>query len=482
MTEKGKRKKGLTPFDYFTLGFGAIIGVGWAVSINNWMASAGGPVPAALGYILSLVMLIPICLSYAELAPAIPVAGGEVAFAYKAFGQRMAFVSGWAGVGAYIMLMPWEAIYVNDILGMLMPWFKGGSQLYSVAGYPIYLRAVILGVICSILLFVFNWKGAKSSAKLQNTLCVILMCIAAIIIVAALFKANPANLLPAYENVGKGSHASFMGGLFAMFASIPFFMCGFESIPQAIEEADGDVRKVGKVVVAVVLSACLFYAVLLLVLGMAMPWKDFFGLSVPAISQMFRILYPGIVGKILSALVVIGALCGLFTTWNSFMVATPRLLMALGRAHLIPAFFKRTDAKTGVPTTALVICAVFAAAGPFIGTNVIDILTSFTSAAFVLCWLLTVFCNIRLRRTQPDLNRPFKMPGGSKLAFVGGAFGTVIFIMFFIPGSVCYITNTGVLMMLSWALIGAIFYLLSSKSRNAIPEENRIAELFAKMK
>lgn len=75
-------KKGVSTIDFFCIGFGAIVGVGWAVSINSWMASSGGPVPAALGYLLCLLIMVPFGLVYAELVPMLPVAGGGAAFAY----------------------------------------------------------------------------------------------------------------------------------------------------------------------------------------------------------------------------------------------------------------------------------------------------------------------------------------------------------------------------------------------------------------
>ena len=70
------KKKGLGTFDFFFVGFGAIVGVGWAVSLNKWMASAGGPVPASIGYLVTLILMVPVGLCFAELVPMLPVAGG----------------------------------------------------------------------------------------------------------------------------------------------------------------------------------------------------------------------------------------------------------------------------------------------------------------------------------------------------------------------------------------------------------------------
>ncbi len=166
-------KKGVSAVDFFCIGFGAIVGVGWAVSINGWMASCGGPVPAALGYLLVLIMMVPIGLCYAELVPMLPVAGGGMAFAYKAFNDKVALISGWASLGGFIFIIPWEAIQITDVLGYLIPGIKSGPILYQVMGYDIYLIVVIIGTIFSLLLYKVEFR---SGVNLCPKLCRFLHC------------------------------------------------------------------------------------------------------------------------------------------------------------------------------------------------------------------------------------------------------------------------------------------------------------------
>jgi APA family basic amino acid/polyamine antiporter len=474
-----EKKKGLSPFDFFTIGFGAIVGVGWAVSINNWMANAGGPLPAAIGYVLSLIFMVPIALAYAELTPALPVAGGGVAFAYKVFGQRIAFISGWASVGAFITIIPWEAIYINNILVMLFPALETGDPLYQVVGVDIYPKAIIVGIVFSLIVFLLNWFGAKSSAGFQKIMCILLLSAAFIAIIASLLKADTANLQPIYENVGRGNHKSFWGGAISILAMSPFFLSGFETIPQGIEDSDGDVKNVGKTVVAAVGLACIFYAILLFALGLALPWQEFYQLKTPAASNLFTIIYDGSVGQVLWTIILVGALAGLFTTWNAFMMATPRLMMGLARASLLPKFFARQN-KSGSPSVALIFCGIFSAIGPMVGIGVIDPLTSFSAAAFVLSWFITVISLIRLRKTQPDLHRPYKVPNLA-IVWLGVIMAAVIFILFLIPGSICYISDLGLTLFICWMSLGLILYLVTIPARNRIPEAERTATLYSHM-
>lgn len=78
-----KKEKGVSAVDFFCIGFGAIVGVGWAVSINSWMNSSGGPLPAAAGYMVAMILMVPIALCYCELCTMLPVSGGGMAYAFR---------------------------------------------------------------------------------------------------------------------------------------------------------------------------------------------------------------------------------------------------------------------------------------------------------------------------------------------------------------------------------------------------------------
>ena len=174
-------KKGVS-----AIGFGAIVGVGWAVAINGWMTSCGGPIPAAIGYIVALVMMIPIALCYCELVPMLPVAGGGMAFSYRAFNENVSFISGWAAFGAFVSIIPWEAIQITDVLGYLIPDIKSGEPLYQIAGTDVYLVTIIIGSVASLLLFALNMRGLAAAAGVQKILCFILVGAAIIGAVAAI--------------------------------------------------------------------------------------------------------------------------------------------------------------------------------------------------------------------------------------------------------------------------------------------------------
>ena len=482
-------KKRVSAVDFFCIGFGAIVGVGWAVAINGWMTSCGGPVPAAVGYIVALVMMIPIALCYCELVPMIPVAGGGMAFAYRAFNEKVSFISGWAAFGAFVSIIPWEAIQITDVLGYLIPNIKSGEPLYRLAGTDIYLVTIIIGTICSLLLFALNMRGLAAAAMVQKVLCFILVGAAVIGAVACLVGGEASNWQPIYdvtdptiygsakEGLKEVSHNSMFGGVMAILASAPFFLAGFETIPQGVEDAGGDITNVGKTVVLSVVLACVFYAILLLCFGYGWPWQEFAHMENPSAATMFLSLFPGTVGNVLYWLITLGAIAGLFTTWNGFFMASASLLMGMGRGCLVPRVFAKQN-KNGIPVPGLVVCLVLSLIGPFLGAGLITDITSFSAAAFVLSWTLTSYSLIRLRKTEPDLERPYKIPGGMATGIFSAVVTTVVLVLLFVPNNPVYMGKTASLMFVGWMVIGIVLFLLSSFQRRSISKEERAAAMF----
>ena len=365
--------------DFFMLGFGSMVGVGWSVAVNGWFASGGGPLPTFLAFLVGTLIVIPIGFCYAELTPAMPVAGGTVAFAYKAFGKFPSFVAGWFIALAFITILPWEAININSVLALLFPVLKSGTPLYTVAGTGIYANGLAIGVLISLVIIYLNHVGSRVAARAQTFMAILLAATGVLVILFALSKADPANLLPIYQNIGKGSHTGFLSGFIAMFAIVPFFLAGFDTIPQGAEEGGSKINfnNLGKVMVGAILMAGSFYCLIILSTALAMPWQDFTTLKRPAISLLFIKLYgDGFLGISLYWLAMIGALCGLFTVWNGLYIGSARLLLGMSRARMIPKFFSTVHAKYGTPYGANMLCAIASLIGPFVGIGIIDPLTT----------------------------------------------------------------------------------------------------------
>jgi amino acid transporter len=178
---------------------------------------------------------------------------------------------------------------------------------------------------------------------------------------------------------------------------------------------------------------------------------------------------------------MIGAICGLLTTWNSFLMASPRLMMSLARANMIPKIFAKQHPVYGTPTTAMITCCVLSLLAPWLGMGLIDPLTSFSAGGYVLSWMITSFACARLRKTEPDMNRPYRLPGGTKTAWFGGIFSAVVLIMLLLPVSPAYMGNMAVILFAAWYVLGLVLYFISAGERKAVPLAQREASLFARM-
>ncbi len=329
------------------------------------------------------------------------------------------------------------------------------------AGTAIYPATIAIGTFFSVVLFLLSRRGLALAAKVQKILCFFLIATAVIGAVASVLAGSLSNLKPVYENVtGSAIHNTFFGGTLSIIASAPFFLAGFETIPQGIENASGSVRSVGKTVVLSVLCSCLFYAVLLFCFGMAMPWQSFCQLGKPAAAVMMREIYPGTAGNVLYTILVVGAIAGLVTTWNGFFTASANLLMAMGRKNLVPSVLARQD-ENGIPVNGLYICLGLSLLGPLLGDGLIDTLTCFSTAAFVLSWLITAMCLVRLRYTKPQLPRPYSIPGGLKMGWFSVIVSAAVFLLLLIPGNPAFVGGRALIAFAAWIAMGLLLFALN---------------------
>ena len=123
--------------DYFTLGWGTMVGVGWLVVMDDWLLR-GGPLGGVLGFAIGGALLLPIGYVYGQLVTAMPDAAGEVAYTAKVFPRSISFATGWMMVLAYFIVCPWEAVAVGKIASYIFPSLDS-MELYRIAGRPVYL-------------------------------------------------------------------------------------------------------------------------------------------------------------------------------------------------------------------------------------------------------------------------------------------------------------------------------------------------------
>lgn len=470
---------GMKSIDFFMLGFGSMIGVGWTVSLNNWFYTAGGVFGTILAFLVGTLLVIPIGLCYGEMTSALPVSGGAMAFAYRAEGSRLSFLGGWLTTLAYIVLLPWELIYINHILGKLFPILTSGLPLYTVLGFDVYLGQLASGLLLTLLMFFINLKGAEVTGKWQTRLTTTILLSAAIIIISVLFKAKLDNLFPIYQAVEGQEHSNFFGGFISMLVIVPFFMAGFDAIPQAIEDAEDGIRprKISKIIILAIACAGLFYIIIVATSALAIPWREFMQLDSPALAFLFKEVFPYPLGSLLYYITILGALAGLLSTYNGMFIAATKLLHSMGRSHLLPNIFSNTT-KSGAPITAITFCGLATLIGPIFGTSVITPLTNVGSLAFVCGWLITCYSTLALRENEKNLQRPILAGKNRNIIKLSIVISAVLILLTILPFSPGFMSYNSLIIFVFWIILGFFFHFISENTGENISELERYGLMF----
>jgi amino acid transporter len=408
----------LTTLDYFALGFGACIGVGWVVLMGDWLRLAGGPLPAALGFGIAFLLLLPVGFCYAELASALPAAGGSIVYTQRAFGSpRLSFAIAWFTILAYVSICPWEAIAIGRLAADVLPGITRTGPSYTLRGFEIHLPMIGLGIVTTALVVWMNHVGARWMAVLQDAMTWVLVAAAGTLLVGGLALGQWAHLAP-FSSRGPGPGA-VIAGVLAIVALAPFFMAGFDAIAQGAEEAGTAIppRSLGRaIVLALGLAAC-FYCLICVSAGLAMADRSGYA-KAPSTIQIFE---RSLGSRPLAIAAVVGAVTGLLTTFNACFYAATRALYAMSRQGLLPPAFGRLHPRYRTPTVAILFVGGLSLVGPFLGKNWLLPLTSIGGIGFVVMYLGGALSAHRLHATEPDLPRPYRMPGGRLMATAGVA-------------------------------------------------------------
>src|SRR5262249_29335936 len=156
----------LSAVEYFTFGFGSMVGVGWVVLIDDWL-SRGGPGGAMIGFAAGGLLLLPVALTYGRLVRMIPDAGAEIAYAEGVFPRYVAFAAAWTMVLAYAIVCPWEAVAIGNLLSRVFP-AMNSLPLYTLAGKTIYAPRLAAGLLLTWAIAAVHLRGIPPSGLFQD--------------------------------------------------------------------------------------------------------------------------------------------------------------------------------------------------------------------------------------------------------------------------------------------------------------------------
>jgi len=431
--------------DYFTLGWGTMVGVGWLVVMDDWL-SRGGALGALLGFAIGGALLLPIGWVYGRLVMAMPDAAGEIAYTSAAFSRPISFATGWMMMLAYFIVCPWEAVAVGRIAGYIFPALDS-VELYRIAGRPVYLPHLAIGLGLTALLTVLNYRGIRLSATFQNWTSFGTLALFVVFVAMGVSRGSPRNFPPLF------THAPFVSILLVM-QIVPYFMTGFESVGKAAEEASPDLRARGfyRAIWIAIVVGILFYTLIVAAVGFVAPWHDLLGEKfMTAVAFQRAVGSRWIVNIILAA-----ALLSLFKCFNGNFVAASRLLFAMGRRGTVDPRAGQIHSRFQTPSVAVLCIGLATGACMLLGDAILVPITEVGSVACAIGWSATCAACIFLGRAGAHPNRIQLSAVERGVPVFGLLVGIAMLLMKVVPLVPGHFTAYEWLALGIWIVLGAI--------------------------
>ncbi|HEY8051478.1 MAG: amino acid permease [Steroidobacterales bacterium] len=406
-------RRALTATQLTLLGIGGIIGTGIFVLTGVAAAQHAGPA-LALSFILAGIGCTFAGLCYAEFASMIPVSGSAYSYSYATLGEGIAWFIGWNLVLEYLFAVAtvsvgWSA-YAVSLLEQLhihipaalsnAPFGPGADELHIVrTGAILNLPAMAIVAAISAICYI----GIKQSAAFNSVIVAIKVTVIVLFIVFGLSYIDTANWHPFIPPNTGVSGAFGWDGLVRASGIIFFAYIGFDAISTAAQEAKNPQRDMPIGMLASLVICTILYVAVALVLTGMVNYREL-DVAAPvalAIDKHAQLHWLGIPVKL-------GAVCGITSVMLVMTIAQARIFFAMARDGLLPPVFGRVHPKFRTPSTGTIVTGVSAMiiGGLFPVKLLGEVVSIGTLAAFVtVCIGILV-----LRRTRPDLPRPFRTP------------------------------------------------------------------------
>src|SRR5690349_13667147 len=385
--EKGSLRRSLGRLNLTALGVGSIIGTGIFVLTGTAASQNAGP-----ALVISMIIAGVACafagLCYAELAAMIPVAGSAYTYAYATTGELFAWIVGWDLILEYALSMStiavgWSGYFVSlmrDLGWIVPPEFTaspgvavavaGGATVSGVFNIP---AAVIVLLVTALLIV-----GIRESAN-TNTVLVVIKSVVLVIFVAAGI-----------------SYVNRSAVLFSAYI-------GFDAVSTAAQESKNPQKDLPfGILVSLALCTVLYIAVAIVLIGIVPYTKlnvaDPIAVGIEATGLTW-----------FSPVVKVSALFGLFSTMLVQLLGQTRIFYSMSRDGLLPPLFGRVHPKFRTPHLSTLVTGIIVAVAA--GLLPLSTLSQLVSMGTLLAFTLVCIGIIILRKTAPDLERPFRTPG-----------------------------------------------------------------------
>ena len=452
--KKSSFDKVLNAWDVLVIAFGAMIGWAWVVSTGDWI-TGGGVLGAMLGFAIGGVMIFFVGLTYAELTSAMPQCGGEHVFSYKAMGPVGSFICTWMIVLGYVSVVCFEACALPTILVYLFPDFLMG-YLYTIGGFDIYATWLAAAVIIAVAITAINIIGAKTAARLQTILTAIIGGVGIVFVAASVLTGSTANL---DGQLFMGATTSEMAkGTLAIAVMTPFYFIGFDVIPQAAEEISVSLQKIGRILILSIVLAVLFYALIIFGVGYILNQSKI-ALAMKGVGSLVTADAMAVAfgSSMMAKVLIIGGICGVVTSWNSFLIGGSRAMYSMAESYMIPHTFAKLHDKYKTPVNALLLIGVLSIVALFFGRKMLVWVVDAGNFGCCMAYCMVSISFLILRKKAPDMIRPYKVRHYKFVGAMAVLMSAFMVVMYIIPGSGAALAPQEWGMVAGWSLLGVIF-------------------------
>jgi APA family basic amino acid/polyamine antiporter len=429
-------KRAVTATQLTAMGVGAIIGTGIFVVVGEGARLAGPAV--ILSFVLAAIACVFSALSYAELASSIPVSGSAYTYTYATLGEVVAWIIGWDlileyGVSVAAVAVGWGAnfnVFLDNTFGVAIPEALATSPE---GGGTFNLPAVLIVLAVTVLLV----RGVKESAQANMIMVVVKLAALAFFIVVALSQFSTRNFTPFTPH---GTSSIVTGASIIFFAYI-----GFDAVSTGSEEARNPARDLPIAIIGSLAICTIFYILVTIgAIGIATP-DQLAESEAPLSAALEEGAGLGWAASVLS----LGAVVAITSVILVIFYGQTRIFFAMCRDGLLPEGLATVNPRYGTPARLTwglgVLIAILAALVPL--SQIVELVNIGTLFAFVLVNIGVLI----LRRTRPDMPRPYRVPFSPVLPLLGVAFA--VYLMADLP------LGTWIRFVI-WLLLGVLIYAL----------------------
>jgi basic amino acid/polyamine antiporter, APA family len=448
--EDGSLKRAVGSLDLTALGIGAVIGTGIFVVIGEGIGKAGPAV--ILSFALAGLTCLFSALSYAELASSIPVSGSAYTYAYATLGELVAWIIGWDlileyGVSVAAVAVGWGG-NLNEFLQNAFDYELPKSiSTAREDGGVLNLPAVLIVVAVMVLLS----RGVRETARANMVMVGVKLLILGFFIVVAFAAAFGGDNLKPFAPEG-------LDGVVSAAAVIFFAYIGFDAVSTGAEEAKNPSRDLPIAIVGSLVICTIIYVVVAVGAAGSLDAKSLAASDAPLAEALDK----GAGISWAASVMAFGALVAITSVLLTVFYGQTRIFFAMARDGLMPRGVAKVNPRTGTPVLLTIglgtLIAALAAVAPL--NEIVKLVNIGTLFAFFLVNIGVII----LRRTHPDMERPFRVPFVPVFPIIGCCL--IIYLVTTLPGETW-------IRFVIWLALGLIIYFVYGRHHSLLQRANR---------